>query len=253
MWSMSSSDLTTVVVPAVLWVLIVLSVITWALLVVKLVQFGRARGLDKRFHRHFWAADNLAQGEAVADDSSGPMADIARAGFAVVTGRDMAPGNKVLSDQIDRGERLERALQQQIARERRSLEGGLAVLASFGSTAPFIGLFGTVWGIMNALVSIGESGSTGLQAVAGPVGHALIATGLGIAVAVPAVLIYNFLVRRLKARVHGMNDFAHDFYALCQQSGFWSDHGRDDRVRQPDAPDAENNADVIRKTGHAPA
>ncbi len=233
---MLSSNLTPFVVPAVLWCLVVLSVITWALLVIKLVQFGRARASDKRFQKNFWAADSIEQGESVTDSSSGPMADIARAGFAVITGRDIAPGNKDLAHQIDRGERLERVLRQQIERERRSLEGGLAVLASFGSTAPFIGLFGTVWGIMGALVSIGETGSTGLQTVAGPVGHALIATGMGIAVAVPAVLIYNFLVRRMKAGVHAMNDFAHDFYALCQQSGFQSGGVR--VARQSDLNDA---------------
>ncbi|AWN17885.1 MotA/TolQ/ExbB proton channel family protein [Salinisphaera sp. LB1] len=244
---MLSSNLTPFVVPAVLWCLIVLSVITWALLVIKLVQFGRAGALNKRFQKDFWSADSIEQGESVVDHSIGPMADIAKAGFAVITGRDIAPGNRDLAHQIDRGERLERALRQQIERERRSLEGGLAVLASFGSTAPFIGLFGTVWGIMGALVSIGQTGSTGLQAVAGPVGHALIATGMGIAVAVPAVLIYNFLVRRLKAGVHSMNDFAHDFYALCQQSGFQS--GGAQITRQSDLKDA---ATVGQKT-HATA
>lgn len=217
---MLSTSLSSVVVPGVLWCLILLSVVTWALLVIKLIQYGRARALDNRFRRNFWAADSLEQGESVVDTSSGPMAEIAKAGFAVVTGRDIAPGNRDLANQIDKGERLERTLKQQIERERRALEGGLAILASFGSTAPFIGLFGTVWGIMEALVNIGESGATGLEAVAGPVGHALIATGLGIAVAVPAVLIYNFLVRRLKVGTHSMTDFASDFYALCQQAGF---------------------------------
>ena len=217
---MLSTSISSFVVPGVLWCLILLSVVTWALLVIKLIQYGRARALDGRFRRNFWAADSLEQGESVSDTASGPMAEIAKAGFAVITGRDIAPGNRDLAHQIDKGERLERTLKQQIERELRSLEGGLAILASFGSTAPFIGLFGTVWGIMEALVNIGESGATGLEAVAGPVGHALIATGLGIAVAVPAVLIYNFLVRRLKVGTHAMNDFASDFYALCQQGGF---------------------------------
>ncbi|WP_348760746.1 MotA/TolQ/ExbB proton channel family protein [uncultured Salinisphaera sp.] len=217
---MISTELSWLVVPAVLWVLVVLSVVTWALLAAKLVQYGRGRRADKRFQTAFWQAQDLAAGEQVVDAHGGPMAAIARAGFGVVSGRDIAPMNRDLAHRIDRGERLERALKQQVERERRGLEGGLAVLASFGSTAPFIGLFGTVWGIMEALVGIGETGATGLEAVAGPVGHALIATGLGIAVAVPAVLIYNFLVRRMKAGVHRMNDFAQDFYALCQQSGF---------------------------------
>ncbi|PPS32835.1 MULTISPECIES: MotA/TolQ/ExbB proton channel family protein, partial [Pseudomonas syringae group] len=83
-----------------------------------------------------------------------------------------------------------------------------------------IGLFGTVWGIMEALQSIGVTGSASLEAVAGPIGHALVATGVGIAVAVPAVLIYNFFLRRLKLAVADMDDFAHDFDALAQRSAF---------------------------------
>lgn len=226
---MLSSQLTPIIVPAVLWGLVGLSIVTWALFLLKLIQFGRSGALDRRFQRKFWSADTLAEGEAIADRVPGPKANIAQAGFAVVTGRDIAPGNRDLAHQIDRGDRLHRVLRQRIARERRALEGGLAVLASFGSTAPFIGLFGTVWGIMGALVSIHKSGSTGLQAVAGPVGHALIATGLGIAVAVPAVLIYNFLVRRLKMAAHSMNDFAEDFYALCEQNGFNLEVAKDGR------------------------
>lgn len=217
---MLDTEITPLVVPAVLWILIALSVVTWALLVIKLVQFGRARSLDKRFLRSFRRAVSLEEIESLSDDSTGPMADIAQAGFAVISGRDILPGNRHRMRPIDKSHRLERILGQQVERERRSLEGGLAILASFGSTAPFIGLFGTVWGIMGALVGIGESGSSGLDVVAGPIGHALIATGMGIAVAVPAVLIYNFLVRRLKTAVHRMNDFAQDFYSLSEQTGF---------------------------------
>lgn len=217
---MLDTQITPLVVPAVLWILIALSVVTWALLVIKLIQFGRARARNKRFLKAFWQADSLERGDTIAQDSTGPMADMARAGFAVITERDIIPGNRDLARHIDKADRLERVLKQCIERQRRGMEGGLAVLASFGSTAPFIGLFGTVWGIMGALVSIGESGSSGLEVVAGPIGHALIATGMGIGVAVPAVLIYNFLLRRLKTSVHSMGDFAHDFFSLAQQSGF---------------------------------
>ncbi|MDA3919887.1 MAG: MotA/TolQ/ExbB proton channel family protein [Salinisphaera sp.] len=217
---MLDTEITRLVVPAVLWLLLALSVVTWAILLVKLVQFGRARSLDKRFLKRFWGIDSLEQGESVSDETAGPMADIAKAGFAVITGRDILPGNRDLAGRINKSDRLERILSQQVERERRSLEGGLAILASLGSTAPFIGLFGTVWGIMGALVNIGDSGSSGLEVVAGPIGHALIATGMGIAVAVPAVLIYNFLLRRLKTAVHRMNDFANEFFSLSEQTGF---------------------------------
>lgn len=105
-------------------------------------------------------------------------------------------------------------------RERRSLETGLAVVASIGSTSPFIGLFGTVWGIMEALKGISAAGSASLETVAGPIGAALVATGVGIAVAVPAVLVYNYFLRRLKLTAADLDDFAHDFYSLAQKSAF---------------------------------
>ncbi|WP_409161724.1 MotA/TolQ/ExbB proton channel family protein [Pectobacterium sp. B2J-2] len=113
-----------------------------------------------------------------------------------------------------------RSLRQQIQRERRSLESGLAIVASIGSTAPFIGLFGTVWGIMEALIRIGVTGEAGLDSVAGPIGHALIATGIGIAAAVPAVLVYNYFVRRFKLAIGDMEAFAEEFYSLAQETAF---------------------------------
>jgi biopolymer transport protein ExbB len=99
-------------------------------------------------------------------------------------------------------------VRRQIQKERRTTESGLAVLASIGTTSPFVGLFGTVWGIMHALKSISSSGSASLDVVAGPIGEALVATGIGIAVAVPAVLAYNFFVRKLKLQAADLDDFA---------------------------------------------
>ena len=105
---------------------------------------------------------------------------------------------------------IERNLRQQIHKERRSLESGLAVLASIGSTAPFVGLFGTVWGILQALIAIGVAGQASIDKVAGPVGEALIMTAIGLMVAVPAVLIYNYLVRRNKVIQEKLRGFAGD-------------------------------------------
>lgn len=217
-----NNEITALIVPGVLWTLILFSVITWAILLIKGLQFARNRKENKRFQKLFWEAKSMEEGESISDNRPGTMASIARAGFAVVTGRDIAPSNQELAQKINRSDRLERSLRQQIQRERRSLEGGLAVLASIGSTSPFIGLFGTVWGIMEALITIGQTGEAGLDTVAGPIGHALIATGVGIAVAVPAVLVYNYFTRRLKLNVSLMDDFAHDFYSLAQQNAFQS-------------------------------
>ena len=100
------------------------------------------------------------------------------------------------------------------------MRAGRLDLASVGSVSPYIGLFGTVWGIMEALKGISAAGSASLETVAGPIGAALVATGVGIAVAVPAVLVYNYFLRRLKLTAADLDDFAHDFYSLAQKSAF---------------------------------
>lgn len=211
----------------VIWVLIGFSVITWGLALLKLVQFGRLKALDRRFSRLFWSASNLPDAIELGDRHNGATARVAQAGFKAIQIGD----GQDLSQAIAHQDRLERALRQQIQRERRSLESGLAVLASIGSTSPFIGLFGTVWGIMTALKSIGESGSASLETVAGPIGAALIATGVGIAVAVPAVLVYNYFLRKLKLTSADLDDFAHDLYSLVQKTAYRI-------IRQPGAQKA---------------
>ncbi|MFR0674023.1 MotA/TolQ/ExbB proton channel family protein [Enterobacterales bacterium AW_CKDN230030176-1A_HGKHYDSX7] len=204
---------------AVIWLLVGFSIATWALALVKVVQFARLKRQDKRFHAQFWAASSL---DAAADPSHelpGPAARVAQSGYAAIAVGEPSQASD-LSQAINHQDRLERALRQQIVRERRSLETGLAVVASIGSTSPFIGLFGTVWGIMEALKGISAAGSASLETVAGPIGAALVATGVGIAVAVPAVLVYNYFLRRLKLTAADLDDFAHDFYSLAQKSAF---------------------------------
>jgi biopolymer transport protein ExbB len=124
---------------------------------------------------------------------------------------------------LDRHELLERNLKQQVLRERRTLEAGLAVLASVGSTAPFVGLFGTVWGIMTAMKEISRIGNASIDVVAGPIGEALVATGIGIAVAIPAVLAFNFFVRRVKTVTAELDDFSNDFLNLAQHAALRSE------------------------------
>jgi biopolymer transport protein ExbB len=203
---------------AVIWLLVGFSVVTWGLALVKVVQFVRLKNQDKRFHQQFWAASSLDSAAEPSHDLPGPAARVAQAGYAAIAVGDRQAND--LSHAINHQDRLERALRQQIVRERRSLETGLAVVASIGSTSPFIGLFGTVWGIMEALKGISAAGSASLETVAGPIGAALVATGVGIAVAVPAVLVYNYFLRRLKLTAADLDDFAHDFYSLAQKSAF---------------------------------
>ncbi|MBK4993524.1 MotA/TolQ/ExbB proton channel family protein [Pseudomonas sp. S37] len=203
---------------AVIWLLVGFSVVTWGLALVKVAQFVRLKNQDKRFHQQFWAASSLDSAAELSHELPGPAARVAQAGYAAIAVGDTQAND--LSHAINHQDRLERALRQQIVRERRSLETGLAVVASIGSTSPFIGLFGTVWGIMEALKGISAAGSASLETVAGPIGAALVATGVGIAVAVPAVLVYNYFLRRLKLTAADLDDFAHDFYSLAQKSAF---------------------------------
>lgn len=203
---------------AVIWLLVGFSVVTWGLALVKVAQFVRLKNQDKRFHQQFWAASSLDSAAELSHELPGPAARVAQPGYAAIAVGDTQAND--LSHAINHQDRLERALRQQIVRERRSLETGLAVVASIGSTSPFIGLFGTVWGIMEALKGISAAGSASLETVAGPIGAALVATGVGIAVAVPAVLVYNYFLRRLKLTAADLDDFAHDFYSLAQKSAF---------------------------------
>ena len=109
-------------------------------------------------------------------------------------------------------EYLVRQIRNSMSQILRKFDGGLTVLASVGATAPFIGLFGTVWGIYHALINISQSGQMSIAAVAGPIGEALVATAFGLFVAIPAVLAYNFLVRGNKTLAQDMDAFAHDFH-----------------------------------------
>jgi len=190
-----SDTATDLIVKGTFGLLLLGSVITWALILVK----GRQRWVTGRNDRRFLAGlpRFVRLGSLkVGDDQRGSAARVVRAAQAALEEH----GREADAGEVDEREAVEVALQAQIENERRTGEGGLVVLASIGSTAPFVGLFGTVWGIIHALRAIGSSGSASLEVVAGPIGEALVATAIGIAVAVPAVLAYNFFLRRLKVQ-----------------------------------------------------
>jgi len=206
------------IVQGALYALALFSVVTWLLILAKGVQHWRLGKRDKQFSKQFWSASSLDAATALASDAS-PKSRLANVGFEALYVSD-SDASSDLEHSWDRQELLERYLRQQIQKEYQSLESGLAVLASIGSTAPFVGLFGTVFGIIHALGAIGKSGSAGIDVVAGPIGEALIATGVGIAVAVPAVLAFNFYVRRLKVTATELDNYATDFVNLAQKNGF---------------------------------
>lgn len=213
---MTDFSSTSLVVQGVLWTLVAFSAATWTLILVKTFQVWRMRRQNNRFRAAFWSANDL-QAASALEGHAGPVYRVAQVGFGALRGVDTENSHD-LQHSGDRQDVLERALRQQIQKERVLRETGLAVLASIGSTAPFVGLFGTVWGIMHALTDISRLGSASLEVVAGPIGEALIATAVGIAVAVPAVLAYNFFLRRLKTSSNNLDDFAADLITLSRKA-----------------------------------
>lgn len=198
-----------------LTLLVLFSLVTWTLIFAKGWLQWRMRRENQDFSQRFWQAANLEAAGQIAKTATGSLASLARAGFDTLAGMGE---RKTLEGAGDRQAVLERGLSNQVRKEQHKLESGLMLLASIGSTAPFVGLFGTVWGIMNAMENIARSGSSGLEVVAGPVGEALMATAIGIAAAVPAVLAYNYGVRVTRLEVAEMDRFANDFLSLaCTQ------------------------------------
>ena len=210
---------TAAIVNGTLWTLAAFSVITWALIFIKGIQHLRVAHYNHKFNKVFWRATDI---KAASELSGyyGPAARVAYVGFGTLRDADGGTTIHDLEHTGDRQELLDRRLRQQMQKERGALESGLSILATIGSTAPFVGLFGTVWGIMHALQDISKSGSASLDVVAGPIGEALVATALGIAVAVPAVIAYNFFIRRNKVIWAFLDDFATDFVHLALKTSF---------------------------------
>ncbi|TDK66474.1 MotA/TolQ/ExbB proton channel family protein [Sapientia aquatica] len=207
------------IVSGALYLLGIFSIITWVLIIIKGVQHYRLAKRDRQFTKQFWSASSLDAATSLANDAS-PKSRLASIGFEALHVSEGSGASSDLEHSWDRQELLERHLRQQIQKEYQSLESGLAVLASIGSTAPFVGLFGTVFGIIHALSAIGKNASASVDVVAGPIGEALVATGVGIAVAIPAVLAYNFYVRRLKVTAAELDNYATDFVNLAQKNSF---------------------------------
>ncbi len=195
-------------------VLILFSLITWTMIFAKGWLQWQLRKSNATFAKRFWQAPDLEAAKVAAKQADSPLARLAKAGFDTLASLG---DRQTLAHAGDRQAVLERGLSQQVKKEQHKLEAGLMLLASIGSTSPFVGLFGTVWGIMNAMSNIAVSGGSGLEVVAGPVGEALLATAMGIAAAIPAVLAYNYGVRVTRLMVSEMEGFANDFLSLASQ------------------------------------
>ena len=205
------------IVAGTLALLVLLSVATWSIALFKLWRHVRDNRRNSLFNKEFWAARDWKNAAEVASTGEGDVARLAKAGFAEL--KALESDRQDLMHSGAPQEVLERQLRQQVQNIQRFHERGLAELATIGSTAPFVGLFGTVWGIMHALQSIGQSGTASLDVVAGPIGEALIATAIGIATALPAVLAYNYFLRNLKVRITELDNFVHDFLRLSLKHG----------------------------------
>jgi biopolymer transport protein ExbB len=202
------------IVDAVLIFLLLLSILVWGIGLAKWLVFYRTDRRNQSFLETFGRLMHMRDIQAVLRDESSAFARICKAGMDELS---KLQSSSVLAPD-DRREILLHALKTQSHQEQKRLESGLAVLASIGSTAPFIGLFGTVWGIMQALKNISATGSAGLDVVAGPIGEALIATAIGIATAVPAVLAYNYFLRKSRQASADMSLFVSAFRNLIIKS-----------------------------------
>ena len=191
-------------------VLLGMSLASWMVIIAKALDLRR-HARQSRNIESFWHAADFADGlNKLGTDPANPFRALALEGREAAAHHNAQPQ---LHDQLGASEWLTRAMRNSIDESTARLQSGLAILASVGSTAPFIGLFGTVWGIYHALLAIGTSGQATIDKVAGPVGEALIMTALGLAVAIPAVLGYNALVRGNKGVLFKLNRFAHDLHA----------------------------------------
>lgn len=203
----------TLIIEGTLYTLLIFSLITWTLIFYKLWQFISNNYYNRIFENYFWGSLDIATAKLVSlnQKSRGPLTRIAAHGFNWLEDVQKSKIKTIKYYSLTPQELLEQALRSQVQQEQRQIESGLTLLASIGSTAPFVGLFGTVLGIMHAMQDISKTGSASLDVVAGPIGDALIATAIGIAVAVPAVLAYNFFLRRCKLQRITMENFADGF------------------------------------------
>jgi biopolymer transport protein ExbB len=193
---------------ATLIILSLMSMGSWYIMITKLIDQMKIFRQSKETNLKFWKAPSIAAGTTQLTNGS-PFRFIAETGTKATQHHDGA-----LLEQIDLSTWVTMQVQRAVDRVQSRLQDGLSFLATVGSTSPFIGLFGTVWGIYNALTNIGMSGNASIDKVAGPVGEALIMTAFGLFVAVPAVLAYNWLVRRNKAAMEDVRSFSADVHSV---------------------------------------
>jgi biopolymer transport protein ExbB len=203
-----------------LLILVIMSMGSWYILVTKLYESFKISSQARAARKGFYKAVNLSDAVKSLKDGSA-FRFIAESGLSASEHHEGA-----VTENIDRNTWITTNVQRSIDDVQSRLQDGLAVLATVGSTAPFVGLFGTVWGIYHALTAIGIAGQASIDKVAGPVGEALIMTAIGLAVAVPAVLGYNWLVRRNKINMESVRNFGADLHGVLMGARMKQASGR---------------------------
>ena len=209
-------------VQAVLYLLVLFSVMSWGIMFYKFRQVRQAKSESEKFTEIFWDSRNLASiHDASRDLKSSPVAQVFRAGYEellrVSRSKKEASQGEGLTTELGGVDNVARAMKRATSVEITKLERSLTFLGTTASTTPFIGLFGTVWGIMNAFRGLSVTHSSSIQAVAPGIAEALIATAAGLAAAIPALMAYNHFVQRIKVLATDMDNFSHEFLNIAER------------------------------------
>jgi biopolymer transport protein TolQ len=213
------------VVQAILYLLIFFSVMSWAIIAFKLRQIQRAKQESEKFIEIFWERRNLSSiHDASRDLKASPVGQVFRSGYEelvrVSRSKKESGGGENLTTELGGIDNVTRAMKRATSVEITKLEKYCSFLATTASAAPFIGLFGTVWGIMNAFRGLSATHSSSIQAVAPGIAEALIATAVGLAAAIPALMAYNYFVNQIKVLAVEMDNFSHEFLNIAERHFF---------------------------------
>jgi biopolymer transport protein TolQ len=213
-------------VQLVLYSLILFSVVSWGIIFYKFKQIRRANKDSEKFIQIFWERRNLSSINEVSRDlKSSPVAQVFQAGFEELARlsrgkKEHGTTGEGFSTELGGIDNVARAMKRATSVEITKLEKALTFLATTASTAPFVGLFGTVWGIMNAFRGLSVTHSSSIQAVAPGIAEALIATAAGLAAAIPALMAYNHFAQRIKVLAIEMDNFSHEFLNIAERHFF---------------------------------
>ncbi len=212
MWALFARA--TIVVKLVMLMLIIASFWAWSIIIQKLIMYRKARAEAERFDQRFWSGEPLDElFDEIGTEASGQSERVFAAGMTEWRRSHRNDGGMIANATA----RIDRSMDVAIVKESEDLQSGLSVLATVGSTAPFVGLFGTVWGIMHAFIGIAEEQNTNLAVVAPGIAEALLATGLGLLAAIPAVIFYNKLSADVDRIVAGYVAFADEFATILSR------------------------------------